>query len=515
MRIARALGTLVLGGSLLVTALAGCSSEDGASPTTTSARGASTTTAPSGRDPRLDRIRAPRKVTGPITGGRYGIPYLAMPPTWEKAKGYTEEEFFLDGDAVSYGVDGSLGEDGRWDAQGTSATKAYRTRMLVRRPKDPADFNGTLVVEWLNVSAGRESDPDFGYLHDELLGQGYAYVAVSAQRTGVEPGGLGIPIPGVPPEALAPLKTWDPERYGDLSHPGDAWSYDIFDQATRAALEPGTGAPLHGLRPSKVIAVGESQSAFRLTTYVNAIQPVTHLFDGFLIHSRGVSSAPLNDDPAQAPPSVVHIRSDLDVPVLQFETETDLDYLQFRLARQDDTDHLVTWELAGASHVDRATLDYGVEAAQQWAKGANIDLSTSCGPINDGPQQPVVETAFHQLGAWVAEGTPPARSPRIVLDAKGEIQRYENGIAAGGIRTPAVDAPISVLSGVSPSKEVICVLFGSTVPFSRKQLAQRYADHDTYVEQVRASAEQAVSDGFLLPRHAEAMVKAAEAADVP
>ena len=29
----------------------------------------------------------------------------------------------------------------------------YRTRMIVRRPADPADFNGTVVVEWQNVKA--------------------------------------------------------------------------------------------------------------------------------------------------------------------------------------------------------------------------------------------------------------------------------------------------------------------------------------------------------------------------
>jgi hypothetical protein len=509
-----------LAGALLVTALAGCSSssDGGAATTTTRADSTTTTTAGgtgSGRDPRLD-LRGPDQVTGPITGGDYGIPYLAMPPEWQDRYGYTEEEYFLSGDAVSYGVDGELAADGRWEAQGTSATKAYTTRMIVRRPKDGADFNGTLVVEWLNVSAGRESDPDFGYLAPELLAEGYAYVGVSAQRTGIEPGGLGIPIPGVPPEGLAPLKEWDPQRYGELSHPGDPWSYDIFDQATRAAIEPGKDAPLHGLRPTHLIAAGESQSASRMATYVNAIQPITKMFDGFLIHSRGASTAPLDEDAPNQPPSIVHLRTDLDVPVLQFETETDLDFLGFAKARQDDTDHLITWELAGASHVDQATLDYGIEAAQQWAKGATIDLSASCGRINEGPQQDVVQTAFHGLAAWVAGGDPPARSPRIELDAQGEIVRDADGIAVGGIRTPAVDVPISVLTGKSPSTEVICVLFGSTTPFTPEQLSARYPAHEAYVEQVTASAQQAVDDGFLLPRHAKAMVELAGLqADVP
>lgn len=38
--------------------------------------------------------------------------------------------------------------------------------------------------------------------------------------------------------------------------------------------------------PKRVIAVGESQSAVFLTTYVNAIDPVAKVYDGFLVHSR-------------------------------------------------------------------------------------------------------------------------------------------------------------------------------------------------------------------------------------
>jgi len=43
----------------------------------------------------------------------------------------------------------------------------------------------------------------------------------------------------------------------------------------------------------KMLATGRSQSAFRLVTYINAVHPLAHLFDGFLVHSRGSSPAPL------------------------------------------------------------------------------------------------------------------------------------------------------------------------------------------------------------------------------
>ena len=34
------------------------------------------------------------------------------------------------------------------------------------------------------------------------------------------------------------LKQWDPERYGDLVHPGDQYSYDIYSQAAQAVRRP-------------------------------------------------------------------------------------------------------------------------------------------------------------------------------------------------------------------------------------------------------------------------------------
>lgn len=94
--------------------------------------------------------------------------------------------------------------------------------MLVRRPAEAGRFNGTVVVEWLNVSAFMDASVEWTYTHTELIRGGYAWAGVSAQHAGV----TGSPYPG----QAAPgggLKGWDPERYGDLSHPGDDYSYDI------------------------------------------------------------------------------------------------------------------------------------------------------------------------------------------------------------------------------------------------------------------------------------------------
>ena len=39
--------------------------------------------------------------------------------------------------------------------------------------------------------------------------------------------------------------------------------------------------------------MGDSQSAFRLVTYVNAIQPISHAFNGFITIGRAVVAAPI------------------------------------------------------------------------------------------------------------------------------------------------------------------------------------------------------------------------------
>ena len=56
----------------------------------------------------------------------------------------------------------------------------YRTRILVVRPGDPARFNGTVLLNWQNVSAGIEGGAPAGR---DL--RGYAWVGVSAQEVGL------------------------------------------------------------------------------------------------------------------------------------------------------------------------------------------------------------------------------------------------------------------------------------------------------------------------------------------
>jgi hypothetical protein len=203
--------------------------------------------------------------------------------------GYVSEEFFISGMATAYANVGPLCKDGMWTVI-PAETADYTTRIVVFRPEKAKKFNGTVIVEWLNVSGGVEAGPDWILSHTELIREGYVWVGVSAQYAGVEGGpGLGIGIVSLP------LKQVNPARYGTLKNPTDSYSYDIFSQAAAAVRSP--SGPLADYKIKKVIAAGESQSAFRMVTYVNGIHPLTHIFDGYFIHSRGGFGADLRERP--------------------------------------------------------------------------------------------------------------------------------------------------------------------------------------------------------------------------
>lgn len=452
-------------------------------------------------------------VAGPTGGGRYGVPYNPTPPDVLQDAGYVENEYFISGTADSFTSAEALAPDGDWTL--TAGPPAdYTTRIIVRRPEDPEAFNGKVLVEWLNVSAGRDSDPDWGFLHPYLTREGWAYVGVSAQAIGVEGGASRLEVPGVPPEALLPLKQWDSERYAELDHPGEAWSYGIYSDVARLLRSPGGIDPLDGSRPDTIVAIGESQSAARMGTYVNGVQPVDHVYDGFLIHSRGRSGAPLGDEPNQAAPSRMTIRTDLDVPVLQYETETDLLRLGFLEARQSDSDRVRTWEVAGTAHADQSTLDYGAASGEIWNTGPASDPAASCGTINNGPQQEVLRAALAGLLGWIDGGSPPPTSPLLEI-ADEDIVTATDGNAVGGIRTPAVDAPISALSGKGNPSSVFCSLFGQRRDYTPEELAGLYPDQEAYVASVTTAADNALTEGFLLEPERDALVEQATSARIP
>lgn len=408
--------------------------------------------------------------------------------------GYVEAEHFIGGNATPYGRVGTWGSDGRWQAQ-PGAAQTFTTRILIRRPADPADFNGVVVVEWLNVTSGRDLDAVFRPTHTELLQHGYTWVGVSAQKAGVDD-----------------LKRRDPDHYRPLSHPGDAYAYDLFTQAGRIVADP-TSPVLGGLHPEVVLAAGASQSASTLLTYINAVHPLANFYDGFELVSHLGFGWALGD--GQAMPNHPIVRTDVDVPVLDVQTENDIVVLRSHLSHQDDSPHFRLWEVAGTAHVG----EYG--RSLTWPATPTTPGDPCADRINSAPTFAVAKAAIAKLAQWATTGAAPPSAPRITLGdpaAADPVARDRYGNALGGIRYPHIEVPVARVDGLAnsappdnPGQAIICALSGRTLPFSAEQLAGLYPTSADYVERFRAAADRAVDAGFLLPEDADVLTAAAAA----
>jgi hypothetical protein len=495
-----------------------------------------------------------------VTQATVPTPTISLPPVGHgiafgtssvdlAAAGYTEREFLISGKAQSFVNAGTFATDGVWNVA-PGETAAYTSRMIVRQPVRPERFNGTVVVEWLNVSGGIDAEPDWDWQHVELLRQGYAWVGVTAQFIGA-----------------AFLPAYDSVRYASIFIPGDSWSYDIFSQAGQTILH-GNPKPLGSLtsRVRRVLATGHSQSAGRLITYYNAINPVAHVYQGFLIHSAGAGAAlsqstagagPSGANPIPAPPGVPattnipvpgnsFIRGDQRQPVMFLNSETDVSVLGagFSVHNQPDSNVFRMWEVAGATHADAYLLEF---AGADAAKSGLAVPPFNCGdpPINVGPHTFAARAAIHDLNKWVHDSRlRPAISPRFSVQIVTSPQPAAlinrdpvTGNAIGGIRLPQLAVPIETLTGIRPPAAVAgnpnCILFGATDPWDgdsdaydgkagldpsatpEPSLVKLYPTRINYLLRYDLATLQSVLQGFLLPEDTGEMLDLARAAKVP
>ena len=411
--------------------------------------------------------------------------------------GYVEQEYFASGMAYVLKPT-AMPSGGTWTFTPTTPAR-YETRVIVRRPTDPAKFDGNVVVEWMNVSAG-ESAPDWDYVNPTLMDKGAAYVGVSEQALAVN-GGQSL-LANTAAQPSLGLRGENPARYGMLHHPGDQYALDMFAQVGGALRQPHPTI-LGGLQPTHVVATGESQSAFYLTSYATALQPVVPVYQGLFIHSRGGGAVPLGGANVKAAVKAqnVRIRTDLSAPVFMFQTQTDLIQLGYAPARQPNTARIRTWEVAGTSHADAYEL------------GGAAGLIGCTTPVNDGPQHEVVQAAFLAWLHWVDTGTPPPSPPPFQLSTANpaKLALDAHGNVVGGVRTPAVDVPVSTLTGAPPPGATrLCGLFGSAVPFTTQQLQQLYGTPGNYVATYTKALDEAIAKGYLVPSERAAMLTRAK-----
>ena len=265
--------------------------------------------------------------------------------------GFVEQEFFFSG-ATSVGP--------------------YTSRMIVRRPEDPQRFNGTVIVEWFNASAGFDIDVDYLSLLPLMQREGYAYVGVTAQQ---------VPVNF--------LKNRNPARYGSLNmaevQPAQPAAFEVFSQAGMALRHNGLGEdPLGGLHAERLIAIGQSQSSSRLTTYVNTIHNVTvaPVYDGFIPHAGGGA-------PTSFPAPIIKLNSENEAP----------GYFGSRAVSSPNYRY---WEVPGSSHqpLDSNEAEHDLLSLGLGAPFPDCPFPYE-GPGGPAGIDPVLRSAVVHLDEWI------------------------------------------------------------------------------------------------------------------
>ncbi|HLQ77171.1 MAG TPA: alpha/beta hydrolase domain-containing protein, partial [Terriglobia bacterium] len=397
-----------------------------------------------------------------------------------------EEEFFIQGTANRYNT----------PAQATGSVidgdHPYKTRVVVRRPADAKRFNGTVLVEWDNVTNNFDAENMWFFAWEHMISDGYIWVGVSAQNVG-----------------LTALKKFSTERYGtlDVNHGGtvmaDALSFDIFSQAGQALKAPGSVDMLGGLKPRHVFAIGESQSAQRLSTYVNSINPLAKVYDGFILLSS----------------LYTRIRTDLNVPVWKISTEFDVTAGEANV-RQPDSDMFHSWEIAGTSHVDHhLRLSREPLELRDIGTSSEAAFAPTCGEPSVGtrvPVQYVIASALDLMVRWVEKKTPPPAAPPITTTGTGNqrpAERDANGLAMGGIRLAEVAAPTAVNNGTNTGPGA-CARWGYYKPFDVATLNKMYPTHAMYVNAVEKVTNENLRLGYILKADAEDTIRDARSSAI-
>lgn len=448
-------------------------------------------------------------LAGPVTGGRHGWPFGATLADLDSL-GYTEEEFFVSGEAPRYSPTGDFGADGHWAAE-RSGSAPFVTRIVVRRP-DPSRFNGTLLVEWNNVSAG--SDIFEGGDTPAIFEEGLAYAGISCQRVGVH--GFDQNPQG--------LVAWDPERYGTLHIQDDTLSYGIFTEAARALVAPGAGVdPLGGMVPRQVVAIGGSQSAGRLATYINAVHPLEDFFDAYIAFTWFGSGSSLDDpwvfnpgDPEALARLTTHptrIRDDVGVPV--FVVNSECETLSCYPVRQADTGSFRFWEVAGAPHGPRLHMERILPKMQRDGLGSPGGAAIDPTALHPVPWAPVLDSAVCHMHRWLTDGEPPPIQPRIEIEGDPPaIRRDGDGNAIGGVRVPELQATLWRCVG-SREESGQAGLMGVWSPLPENVLVARYGDRDGYLAVFAKAVEEAVAAGVLRASDGETALTRASMVEFP
>jgi hypothetical protein len=428
---------------------------------------------------------------------------------------------------------GSLDEfdyvEEEWFATGAVDGHHYATQLTVRRPRDPANFSGTLLVEPVHAASAA---PMWIYTSLYEMRSGHGWAAVCSQKTVLE----GFVRP-TSPESYSSLEIWSdaaPAETGadSLALPRDpagiqeriermnrvnALSSAILAQVGAALSKPSSAGPFADTTVRNTILMGHSQTGWVVTNYVLNAHDTLRLSDG----------SPVYDGlfPSGAPSVQFGPR---DVPLLQVLSEGDIadphrgpmrvDRGYRRHDSDDPHDRYRLYELAGAGHMGTRYPPYNEN--QMW----QIDPTGTAGNVppdaamNSLPHSELFAMGLDHLVQWVANGVIPPRAARIEIGADELFVKDECGNSRGGVRCTQMDVPTKryvANPGTNDDGTPAFGVVGIEEPLSGEVLKELYSDHADYVKRFNLRLDELIAQGWLLPDDASEMRSEAESASVP
>ncbi|MCD2192034.1 hypothetical protein LQ327_01340 [Actinomycetospora endophytica] len=473
-------------------------------------------------------------VSGPIPVSAQSYPFLAsdhdVSPIDVAASGYVEQEYLVAGPARVFS----------WPASDTlrvAATGSYTTRILIRRPADPARFSGRVRVEPLNTTSGHDLDGAWEIGHAGFMHAGDAYVGIT-----------------VGPQTISSLKRFDPARYASLQmadpqpdtsgcptphqidpggEPGLAW--DVISQVGGLIRSTAPSNPLRDLRPRESTLTGWSQSGSYDLTYLGAVARHETLpgggpvFDGYVPGAGGYAGTPISRCAPLPAPGDPRARFDPPpgVPVEVVSTPTDFaSAASFPRAtdRPDDSDtpdrRIRLYEIGGGSHLPADQGAFFPDDAELVRAGLRPENRVAY-PLSRFPLHVVLDAAFANLDAWVDHGVPPPHATRLTVadpaDWPPEATTDALGNPVGGVRTTASDVPTATFAprGLKAPGSNQSAYAGYDITFSLQYLQVLYPGHGDYVTKVTADARELQARRWLTEDDAEDLIRAADRAPVP
>jgi hypothetical protein len=401
-------------------------------------------------------------VSGP--GAMYPNPAISVVPTAIKVDDfpYLTEEYFV---------------------SGTAAGAPFQTRIVVRRPKDPKAFSGTVIAE-AQHAGGRSLI--FEWSRVSVLTRKHVFVEIVHS-----------------PANIATIKMFNAERYAPLNI-AMGQANEIIAQVGRA-VKAKTG-PFAAYDVQRITLMGTSASSQTVRTYL-AAHPTLRLPDGKPIYDGFLLTSTLGNSPLPI----------VDVPMIQMPTQTEVTtYAPQGIAyRRPDSDEpgnrFRLYEVAGMPH-------------NQGRDRPEFQTDPCTLPVTDFHAGAFTAMALNHLVEWIANGKTPPHAPPIAVDqdTNGDnsplaLDAYGN--AKGGVRNVWVDVPIATYGvmgkGKTAAEDRRCQLAGTEVPLPEATLKSLYRNKADYEAKVGKRLNQLVKEGWFLPEYVDAIKADARSATIP